>query len=308
MLLLILVEIILFKIGIFNNLSVLLIISVSVMFMGQILLIVPFGYSYLFYLFSYFMTIGISTVNWVPRHLAKNEFSSFIILIFILLVLTVVPYKIHLLTRERIGTIPMIPVFSLPLFLILIFLGNSSNPQSTIIDFAFLVATILFIFTSILGLNKLHRIVILKVKTGIGDRATFFTKITEDLLEKYPTAKDDVDLLIYYLSSSLDSFVNGDVERSFMDAYKIAFDSNRKAFKRIYVLPENKERQKHFSEIRNNLSHARIINKKTKRDNGEEKESLRELDAVKKRLFSETLDLLRIVRYEFIEVALNVGK
>ena len=147
-------------------------------------------------------------------------------------------------------------------------------------------------------------------KLGISDRNKYLRKTQDDLTKEF-TSEDvhaDIDLLIYYLSASMDSFVNGDFERSFVDAYKIAFDNNRKAFQTIYVLPEDKKRQKHFSDIRNMLSHAHLSHKDKKEDEEEKKKALQKLKELKKVLFKENLELLKIVKDEFIEMALKAEK
>jgi hypothetical protein len=154
-------------------------------------------------------------------------------------------------------------------------------------------------------MNLTFRTLTVNKKLGVRDRNRYLRKTKDDLKKK--AEKDvhaDIDLLIYYLSSSLDSFIDGDFERSFMDAYKIAFDNRRKAFKTIYVLPEDKEREKHFSEIRNLLSHAHL-EKRKKSEEDDETEDLQKLKDLKKKLFRETLELLKIVKDEFIDVALK---
>jgi hypothetical protein len=148
---------------------------------------------------------------------------------------------------------------------------------------------------------------VLNRELKIRDRNEYLRKNKDDLLEKYTSAdaEADIDLLMYYLSSSLDSFVYGDFDRSFMDAYKIIFDSRGTAFKTIYTLPENKDRRKHFTDIRDILSHACITEKKKGEKETEEKKYIQKLKELKKGLFRETLELLKIVRFEFVEAALK---
>jgi hypothetical protein len=280
--------------------------SVIVMFMGQVFLFTPFSVSYFFYIFSCFSVIAISMLFWIAQH---TPYEAIYVTIYGIAVgfLVAIPFVVHWLTRKRIGTIPMVPMFSVFFFGLLIVLSTSQTASNTTFDTLFLLTIVLFIITSIFGLNITFRTMVLNRELGISDRNKYLRKTKDDLLEKYTNAdtEADVDLLIYYLSSSLDSFVYGDFDRSFMDAYKIAFDSNGKAFKTIYILPENKERSDDFADIRHNLSHARITEKKKGKKETEEKKDLQKLKELKKGLFRKTLDLLKIVRYEFIEVALK---
>jgi hypothetical protein len=147
---------------------------------------------------------------------------------------------------------------------------------------------------------------VLNRKLGIRDRNNYLRKTKDDLFEKNTNvdARADIDLLMYYLSSSLDSFVDGDFERRFMDAFKI-IDEKGTAFKTIYTLPISEDQWKRFKNIRNNLLHARITEDKKEEKENEKKEYLRKLKELKKGLFRDTLDLLKMVRFEFIDVALK---
>jgi hypothetical protein len=113
-------------------------------------------------------------------------------------------------------------------------------------------------------------------------------------------AEPDIDLLVYYLSSSLESFVYGDLDRSLMDAFKI-IDNKGTAFKTVYTLQLDEEQWKHLKNIRDSLSHAHIRQNKKE----EEKEMLQTLKELRKTLFQETLEVLKIVQFKFIGVALE---
>lgn len=277
------------------------------MLLGQALLITPFSITYPFYLFSCFSVIAISVLYWIAQHLPLTE--TYLVLYYLVIaVLIVVPFVIHFFTRKRnIGTFSFVPLFSIFLFGLLLTFGISQTIGRSTQDSLFYVTMVLFILTSIFGLNNSFRTLVLDRNLGIKDRNSYVRKCKDDLLKKYLStdASDSVNLLIYYLGSSLDAFVEGDFERSFMDSYKIVFDLNGKAFKAIYELPENKERQKHFSDIRNLLSHAHIRQRKAKEGTEETKKDFQKLKDVKKTLFRDTLDILKIVKFEFIEVALK---
>jgi len=164
------------------------------------------------------------------------------------------------------------------------------------------VTILLFVITSVLGLNNAYRTLILNKKLRINNRNTFLLKTKEGLKTKYKGEDEqaDIDLLTYYLSSSIDSFVYGDFDRSFMDAFKI-IDNQGTAFARIYVLKIGETEWKRLRDIRNNLSHAKISGDKEDLEEGQ----LKALKDLKKNLFQETLNLLIKVRFDFIDKALE---
>jgi len=286
----------------FNLLSISNMVTIIAMFMGQVLLLTPFSIAYPFYFFSCFCGTTISMLFWLARITP-----SIPVYLVSLSILIVVPLVVHLYTRTRIQTIPMLRMFSIFFFALLIIFGVSQTPTISNFDALFQVTIVLFVLISIFGLNLTFRTMVLNKELKIRDGNNYLRKAKEDLLEKFTSddAHAEIDLLMYYLSSSIDSFIDGDFERSFMDAYKIAFDNKRKAFKTIYVLPEAKEQNGRFAEIRDNLSHAHVRERKKGKEEPEKKEYLKKLKEVKKKLFRDTLDLLKIIRYDFIDAALK---
>lgn len=283
--------------------SLLMMLSVIVMFIGQVLLLTPFGFSYPIYTISFTEAIFVSLLIWFSSHVSSSELAVLTYFV-VVTALIAIPLAIHWLTRKRIDVIPMIPIFSIFFFGLLIALSNAKTMPSTSYDSLFLSTIVLFILTSIFGLNMAYRTMMLNRELKISDRNQYLRKTKDDLMKKYTNtdAHADIDLLIYYLSSSLDSFVYGNFERSYMDAFKI-IDNQGKAFRTIYTLPMNEEQWKHLGDIRNKLSHARITEGKKERK--EEKEDLQKLKELKKGLFRETLDILKIVRFQFIDTALK---
>ena len=196
-------------------------------------------------------------------------------------------------------------MFSIFFFGLLLTLGIPQTMDNITYDRFFLLSMILFIFISVFGLNMTFRTMMLNRKLKIRTKNSYLRKTKENLLEKYTTADahDDIGLIMYYLSSSIESFINGDFERSFMDAFKI-IDNEGTAFKKICICSLTKKQWKYYSDIRNNLSHARI-SEKNDRKKAEKKEQLKKLKEFKKKLFQDTLDILGIVKKEFIKKALN---
>jgi hypothetical protein len=86
-----------------------------------------------------------------------------------------------------------------------------------------------------------------------------------------------------------------------MDSFKIVFDSKGKAFESIYILPNIEELVQPFTSISNNLSHTRILGSKDEEKNDDELAKPKE---IKKKLFKNTMDLLKIVKFDFIEASL----
>lgn len=291
------------RISITSQFSYILVFAVFITLLGQMLLLAPFGISYPFYVTSFVEANSISLLIWLPNHIFNPEL---VVPIYfsVAALLTAVPFALHWLTKKSNGIFPTIPIFSIFLFGLLIAFSNAQNVSSTSFDMLFLLTIVLFALTSVLGLNMTYRTLILNRELKIRDRNHYLRKTKENLLEKY-NATDvpaDIDLLIYYLSSSLESFVYGDLDRSFMDAFKI-IDNQGKAFKTICTIPMNQDQWKHIGGIRNILSHARITEEK--KEKREEKEGLQELKELRKTLFRETLEVLKIVRFKFIDVALE---
>lgn len=280
--------------------------TVCMMLIGQMLLTTTLSITYVFYMFSCFSVQAISLLYWIARHVPfADVYLAMYGLGAALLVST--PLVVHLLTRRKLGDFPMIPTFSFFFVCLLLTLGLSQTIEGRALDTFFGVTMLLFSITSIIGLNMSWRTLILHRELGISDRAKFIRNTKDGILKRTlnEDTRNDVDLLVYYLRLSLDSFVEGNFDDSFMNAYKIAFDLNGKAFKAIYMLPENKDRQERFTEIRHRLSHARITERKTKETREEMKKDLQKLKDARKRLFQDNLEILRIVKSEFIEAALK---
>jgi hypothetical protein len=274
------------------------------MFLGQVFLITPFAQTYFFYFYSYFLAISTSVLFWMVRNISLPY--AYLYYAVIMGVLIGVPLIVHLKTRKSLGTIQIIPAYSIFFLGLLIVLSTSGIVSNTIttssLSKLYFVTILLFVITSVLGLNNAYRTLILNKKLRINNRNTFLLKTKEGLKTKYKGEDEqaDIDLLTYYLSSSIDSFVYGDFDRSFMDAFKI-IDNQGTAFARIYVLKIGETEWKRLRDIRNNLSHAKISGDKEDLEEGQ----LKALKDLKKNLFQETLNLLIKVRFDFIDKALE---
>ena len=112
----------------------------------------------------------------------------------------------------------------------------------------------------------------------------------EKLLKMFHDLETDVDLIIYYFNSSLERFIEGDFRSSFMDSYKIVFDNEGSPFAKIFVLPNLKEKLKSYSEIRAILVHAKGRGA-----------NLQKIMKTQKKLIERNLELLKIVKFEYLE-------
>ena len=288
-----------------NWYSILMVSSIVLMLAGQVFLITSFGQAYFLYFYSFFVAVSISVLFWMSTHV---PYSDYVYPFYAIIVgaLVGISFIVHLKTRKRIGTIPLIPTYSIFLLGLLIALSTSGFVSNTITNTSlsnlFILAIAIFVITSIFGLNNAYRTLKLNKSLKINNRNNYLTRIKDDLNSKY-TDKDaqaDIDLLTYYLSSSLESFVFGDFDRSYIDAFKI-IDNHGTAFKRIYTISIDENEWKKLSDIRNNLSHAKISSGK----NETKTEQLRALKDLQRGLFEETLNVLRMIRFEFIEKALE---
>jgi hypothetical protein len=111
-----------------------------------------------------------------------------------------------------------------------------------------------------------------------------FRNFEENLYGKVESS--DADLILYYFKSSVDQFIHGDFESSFLHAYKIIFD---KAFDRLHKIEAVNAKRKPFKHIRNALAHAKVIG------------DVKELRKLKKQLYTRNLEILKIVKFEFMD-------
>lgn len=275
--------------------------SVMIMFAGQVFLLTSFSQVYFLYIYSFIIAITISVLFWI----AAQDFFSNYAYVIIVAALIGVPLLLHFITRERTGIVPIIPVYSIFFSALLIIISTSglvsNNLASANFGNLFLVTIVLFIITSIFGLNISYRSYKLNRALKISNRNRYLEIIKEQLKKRYldDDSQADIDLLTYYLSTSMESFINGDFKGSFMDAFKI-IDNKGTSFSRIYSPTIDGEEWKKLNNIRKYLSHAKIEDK-----NKDKKGRLKDLSDVKKQLFKETLNILKIVKFGLIEKALD---
>ncbi len=265
--------------------SILLIMLVFVIIAGQLLVGYQYSFTYPLYFLSCTLSVAVPLFFWT----AIRGLGVFYLLIIPYLAMVV---AVHLKTRERQVMFYSSSTFSIVLFALMFVLSSGSLSQSAI-DTFFGAAIVLFSLVSIPLLNTAYRTAILNRELKIRNIDDYLEDSRKKLLNKFTSKAEDVEMLLYYADHALNSFIEGDFETSFIEAYKIVFDNQGEAFKEIYVLPKPNEGSK-FSEVRAKLAHAKGRNS-----------NLKKVKENKKKLYKNTLHLIKILKLEFIDRAVN---
>lgn len=260
-------------------------IATAIMLTGQFSAVYHHSFSYWLYFISCVISIGLSLFIWMTSHFPYWDiyFPTLVVLILILVIS-------HVKTRRWLRAPPMFNIFSIFLFGLLIVLSPGTITRTSI-DWMFVLTLFLFILVAVQTLNMTFRNRILNNELEISNIEDYVEKSKTALLKKFDDVKSDVDLLLYYFSSSLEHFIEGDLSSSFVDAYKIIFDTEGRAFAKIYVLPNVGTRMKPYSHTRAILVHAKGRGAK-----------FPTIQKMQRELLNQTLDLLKIVKFEFIDV------
>jgi hypothetical protein len=84
----------------------------------------------------------------------------------------------------------------------------------------FVITLFLFIYVIVQSLNAAYRTKVLNNELKIASIEICTQDFRTQLLSKFGNYSSDAESLIYYFSSSLERFVEGDFANSFIDAYK----------------------------------------------------------------------------------------
>lgn len=258
---------------------------------GQIFLSTPFGHimPYYFYLVSIIVGMNIALLLWFEQNMVISTV-ALTIWIAIWVASTAVFATVHYLTFKKAIDPQLMRIFSFFLFGLLFVFASPKAYSPLSYNLLFFLTLVLFILNGVFCSNQLFRATIIKKELGFANRENYVSKTKDDLLKIPNISEKDVDLLVYYLKSSLNAFVQGDLEKSFMDAFKIAFDNHGKSFEGIYTLPEDIARHQHYANIRDSLSHAKHT---PKNKNEQQKEKIIRLEEMKKSLYMENLKISR---------------
>lgn len=268
--------------------SIIMTVATAIMLAGQISVGSNYGFAYWLYYVSYMVSMVLALFVWMPSHFPFIDVYLFILVAFFLFINIA-----HIKTRKWLRAFPAFDLFSIFLFGLLIAL-STGNITGQNCDLLFGITIVLFGFVAIQILNVTYRNRVLNRELKINNVEEYTERCKKELLGKFKDEVSDVNLLIFYFYSSLERFIEGDFDRSFLDAYKIVFDEDGKAFERIYVLPSVRERMKRYSHIRAVLAHAKGRGAK-----------LPEIKEIKRNLFVEIISLLKIVKFDFIEPSLG---
>jgi len=139
-------------------------------------------------------------------------------------------------------------------------------------------------------LKKLRRIAICKnLKCESLDKLIGFYEVRLSNIRNL--SQIDKDLILYFFNRSLNSFVMGNFEDCFVNCFKIVFEIN--GFLKIHKINGWEERRPQFVKIRAAIVH-------TKKE--EIFETPDELEEFRKNLFSNALEIIKITKFEFMDV------
>ena len=268
--------------------SAILTLTIAVMLMGQFSITSHHSFAYWLYGASSLVSVALALFLWMNRNAPFADL--YVVAVFALALIILIS---HVVSRKRLRIFPIFPILSLFLFGLIIALSTGTMTPYTI-EWMFAITLFLFIYVIVQSLNAAYRAKVLNKELKIASIEICTQDCRTQLLSKFGNHSSDVELLIYYFSSSLERFVEGDLVNSFIDAYKVVFDAEGRAFHNIYVLPNVTNRRTTYSNIRSILFHAKG------RGAG-----LPEVKETKKDLFDNTISLLKIVKNEFIEASLH---
>lgn len=197
-------------------------IASALMLMGQISSITTYRFAYILYYISCVVSIALAMFVWMTRIYPLIE-----VYITVLVALFLAIHIFHRVTRKQVKTFPLANLFSIFMFALLIVLSPGTLAMYTS-DWLFSITLILLIFVAVQNLNQTYRTRTLCKNLNVSNIDEYLLDCERRLLTKFKEAKPDVNLLSYFLRSSLESFIEGEFDRSFMDSFKIVFDSKGK--------------------------------------------------------------------------------
>jgi len=179
-----------------------------------------------------------------------------------------------------------------------------SNPEFVSmpsLSLLIVVSVLIFLYLafSVLGLNVAYRTELLNEKLGAKDFASKLTHLGRELLKRHPRKKQTVNFFSFVLRSSVDGFIYGDYDRSFLDSYRIIHD---KIIRNPNEIAEKKADEKTLDEyrrIRVFLVHGFL---KEKKSGLEVPIQVEDIVWARKVLFQKTLDLIELAYYVTAEI------
>jgi len=184
------------------------------------------------------------------------------------------------------------PFASLTFFLVLgTVLINPYDLSEVLINLLFIIFIPIFLFHSILNLNKKDRSIYLSKQLNCKYVKELNLIYKESFDKTFTGNDDDKELILYYFNRALNSFILGDFEDCFLNSFKIVFES-RKGFTHIYKISDWKIKRPKYVKIRAAIAHS-------KKD--EIFKTPEELENFRKNLHLEALNILKITKFEFMD-------
>lgn len=159
------------------------------------------------------------------------------------------------------------------------------NPSAVVLDstvelFFFSTVLLTYVGSSMLYINFSYRLFVLSNRLNVLHLENDLSTIWKEIEKKHPNQRGDLDLLQYYFSESLRSFLEGDFEKSLIWGYKVIREKTI-VDPREYV-DDKRPNKPSFGDIRNTLMHSRR----------EEHIEAGKIRQIIKNLFNDCLDLL----------------
>lgn len=262
---------------------------------GLYAILVDYSFSYMLSLLSllFFPFFVISV--WSVQRISGQWF--IITSLSILAIFTVASIIFHLKTKKRNFTTSTAHRTSM--FTLLIFTWSavllSSIPQNApqhSVDFFFFYGLGIFVFVSVQITNMTYRVKVLDEDWEISNRIKLLEKYDEQLKKistKYAEdEREKIKAIQFFLEHSVNDFISGDFETSYLNSFKILFDQQggNYVYRNIYQIERFYDLRGNFATIRNNLVHSR------------DAETLKQ---TRKSLFKNSLELLHIVKWDFMD-------
>lgn len=254
------------------------------------------------YSFSYYL--GLSSLILFPTFVLITWFSQktdpIFLTVTVLIFVFMIPFSLllHLKTCKK--NLNTSSNYQLWVYFIFIFLWSSvlilSIPNRTpqfSLEFTFFFGIFTFIFVASQIANMTFRIKELNSKWKVSNYKKQWDYYLEIIAKKSTNldekTKEKLEMIRFYFNHSIEDFIAGDLERSFENSFRILFDQysdGTYVFEKIYKIEDYSNKRGGFSKIRNGLIHPR---------NEEDRKN------IKKNLFTKTVELLKILKFEFMD-------
>jgi hypothetical protein len=228
----------------------------------------------------------------------RNIYSVYVGWLSILLVLPFI-LGLHFITRKR-SFIKNISMRSISRVMIattsiIFFLYGiiSINPTAFSLGYSqffyFFVALFAYVATSLLYVNSCYRYYRISERLKINNIKKYLSTSWFEISKKYPLQERDLDSLRYYISESIEDFIEGNFDRSFIWGYKAIHEPT--IVNPMLFVNDKREAKCSFAEIRTTIGHSR---------RGGEHIEVGKIKQTLRNLFDDNLDLI-VREFDLIE-------